>query len=119
MPRAGAPERILGFLLLTFVLSGCGTFVSKITGPDNTQGYWLGLGHPYEGVIADIGTVKCSWEQQPPALIPMNVLVTIALIIDLPLSLVADTLVLPIDLFVKPQRSRADPEDCHAPLRRL
>lgn len=101
---------------LPLVLGGCGTVASKLVGPDNTQGWGLGWGHPYEGVTADYGTVKCMWEMSPPQHISLRLLVTVGLIIDLPLSLVADTIVLPIDVLSRPKRRRFDPADCDAPL---
>jgi hypothetical protein len=59
------------------------------------------------------------WEQSPPQHVALRWLVTIGLILDLPLSLLADTFILPIDLVVKPQRSRIDPGDCNANPRSL
>ena len=111
-------RRSLGGLILALplALGGCGTVASKVTGPDNTQGWGLGWGHVYEGVTGDYGTVKCMWEMSPPQHISLRILVTVALIVDLPLSLVADTIVLPIDLLSRAKRPRFDPADCNAPL---
>lgn len=113
MRRAGALE-MLSVLLLVVLAGGCGTFASKATGPNNTQAFGAGLGHPYEGVTGDIGSLKCIWERSIPEHVALRALVTIALVIDTPLSLVADTLALPFDIVAAPQRSRIDPEDCDA-----
>jgi uncharacterized protein YceK len=99
-------------LALPLALGGCGTVASKMVGPDNTQGWGLGWGHPYEGVTGDYGTVKCMWEMSPPQHIALRLLVTVALVIDLPLSLVADTIVLPVDLLSRPKRPRTEWADC-------
>lgn len=52
------------------------------------------------------------WERSNPDNAALRVLVTVALIVDTPLSLVADTLVLPFDLVLAPKRPRVDPGDC-------
>jgi uncharacterized protein YceK len=68
----------------SLILSACATISSK------TDKYHSNVGHPYSGTQCEINIIDLYSSLFPP-LLPF-------LIIDLPLSLVADTLILPVDL---------------------
>ena len=77
-------------VFLSLALCGCGTLASKLEG---------GMGRPYEGIEADVITVKCGG------------ILTIFGVVDFPLSLVADTLVLPLDLVM--EKTKIPQFGCH------
>lgn len=77
-------------MFLSLTLCGCGTFASKLEG---------GMGRPYEGIEADATTMKCGG------------ILTIFGVVDFPLSLVADTLVLPLDLVM--EKTKTPQFGCH------
>lgn len=57
------------------------------------------MGRPYEGIEADATTMKCGG------------ILTIFGVVDFPLSLVADTLVLPLDLVM--EKTKTPQFGCH------
>lgn len=79
--------RALSFVLaVSTLLSGCGTISSKNEGEQ-----W---GHPYSGVTETVDGLECALAFGSFMLfIP-----TIIYVVDIPLSALADTLVLPVDL---------------------
>ena len=73
-------------VFLALALCGCGTLVSKL-GDE-------GLGRPYDGIEIAIESIKCGGP------------FTLFGFIDFPLSLIADTLMLPFDLLTERKRER-------------
>lgn len=95
MPDLFRPLRnLLVGLLLGALLSGCGTIRSKEDGQ---------LGHVYSGVTRTAEDLECYVVVGSFMLfIP-----TIIYLFDFPLSLLADTLILPVDLLTEAQQPRA------------
>ena len=81
--------RIVPMALATTLLTGCATINES-----SSYGHMCGL-HPYCGVSTDIEIIKSSTEGNAGA---YGALTPFA-IIDLPLSFVADTLILPYTIF--------------------
>ena len=79
-------SKSLCVLLLGTGLSGCGTIAAKSWG-----GEW---GHYYAGVQCDMRLIRGIFK-------PGGLLVGALTVVDLPFTLAADTLVLPIDLFIE------------------
>ena len=81
-------------ILLGALLSGCGTFRSKEDGQ---------LGHVYSGVTRTAEDLECYVVVGSF----MMFIPTVIYLFDFPLSLLADTLILPVDLLSAPQEPRA------------
>ncbi len=83
-------------LIILVLVSSCSSIITR----DKQRG------HLYTGVNSDIYGIKCAWvktakqEGDTPwyILTPLAIGVSVILIIDMPFSLVADTLFIPFDL---------------------
>lgn len=89
--------RVVTMLLFAALCSGCMTVLTKNAGE---------LGLPYSGAGCDaqfLGSIFGDAATEPTLLF-----LAIPALIDLPLSAVADTVLLPIDLATTPKDSRCD-----------
>ena len=116
MPRFRHTYRYRTLLLflavgLYILLTGCGTLVSKaeFSSTRPTQ-----VGHPYSGVQVDASGMKCALELPWTAkeksywlTVPGALFIFAFFLVDTALSLAADTVLLPIDLFTEPRNERA------------
>ncbi len=91
---------LLIFLLIT--LCGCSTIFVK---QDN------GFGHPYEGLTYSAQNCECNIIYVYLCF-PKIVILLPYTVIDFVGSIVADTLILPIDLFVENEKPRKQREAC-------
>lgn len=82
-------RNILLILILALVLQGCATVAMKTVNDSN------GMGHPFAGTRAYADGIGCALVRFPYFL-PFFV-------VDFPLSLAADILLLPADLVVEPK----------------
>jgi len=113
-------SRFVGRVALPFVtfvtlilLAGCGTMVTK-TNPSGQLPNQLG--HAYTGIQFDIIGMKCAFTAPAEVkdesnlrfwgLVAISPLVLAFYIVDFPLSLAADTLLLPLDVFREPTDRR-------------
>src|SRR5712692_2021297 len=74
------------------------------------------IGHPYSGVTGDALAIRCAWELPGVAKekdgtsylasFPVSILLTLVFLIDAPFSVIADTLLLPLDIAKEPARER-------------
>jgi uncharacterized protein YceK len=88
--------------IITMNLPGCATISSKSFG---------GLGHKYSGIGCDFKAINNGFHAHKISIdLP---LILSLFIIDVPLSLIADTLVLPLDLT---KQNPKDYYDCFPPL---
>jgi uncharacterized protein YceK len=84
-------KRVLAMILAAQLLTGCSTIISKTAGDDD--------GKFYSGVYCQIESTgeinaivhELGW--------PLGIVVATMILIDLPLSFVADTVYLPIDAY--------------------
>ena len=93
-------------------LSSCMSFQSKAAAKSQA-------GHPYSGISLDAWTIKCL--PQVPSIakekdgtsylitIPGSIVLAAFFVLDMPFSLVADTLFLPFDLATTPSHDRIGP----------
>ena len=96
-------------LIACAALAGCMTVHTK-------QMPQSQVGHAYSGVKGDLLAIKCMWETPGHSYVlsrPFVFTTSVVFLADAVLSLVADTLLLPIDLVVKPRHEalRLD-QDC-------
>jgi uncharacterized protein YceK len=82
-------------MLLLLLFSGCATVVS------------INDGEPYSGVKTDLYGIKDTFDTTKPWYIMPNWAAGILSTVDLPLSAVADTIVLPYTVF-RPSRTAAE-----------
>jgi uncharacterized protein YceK len=100
---------LVPLLLIFLFLTGCSTIHSKIA-VESQQG------HPYSGITMDALAIKCLWELPSVAKkedgssyfvsVPVSVLGTAYFLVDMPFSLVGDTLWLPGDFAMEPTHER-------------
>lgn len=104
--------RALVLSFCVFALSGCSTLLTKGAfgeGKEPEQGASNSeLGHPYSGTRLDASLTYCTVKSQFSPIktgerFVVGVL-TVTSLIDLPLSIIADTLFLPIDLLSEPKK---------------
>ena len=107
------------FLLALLTLQGCSTYGSKSTGRNyfNGQPNPNQIGHPYSGVTLWAGatctTAKNTIDKvkKGPAIgsvgiVAMASMLTVLLAFDFVFTVTADTIMLPADLILSPNRSR-------------
>ncbi len=120
-------SKYLLIILISLTSIGCSTiFTKRIINdsdePINTQGE---TGHPYSGTQLNLGVISCMSktafsgkatietkddEDKYPILGGFFVLLMMTpAVIDLPLSFIADTLYLPVDLYVEPEHKKSYP----------
>ena len=91
------------FLFILMLVSGCGTMQSKYgMGPEEPEQF----GHIYSGVRENIGT----WCMLPHQNYLVKSITFITLVIDFPCSVVADTILVPVDLLLTPEYPRLTTE---------
>jgi hypothetical protein len=100
---------IAGVVGCSVMLTSCSTYETKI-GNDvrEREGLPPQTGHVFTGVVsaaAGVCFVKAPWIKEPKAFI-LAPLWVILVLIDTPLSLLADILMLPVDLLVTPKSPR-------------
>ena len=94
-------KKLLAVLIAAAFLSGCSTVQSKYgMGPEEPH-QW---GHIYSGARENIGT-WCMLSH-PETSYPVKSITFAAIVIDFPFSIVADTILLPVDLLVDPKYPR-------------
>lgn len=96
-------------LALVFV-TGCSTVHSKMLAAENQ------MGHAYSGVTMDAMAIRCLWSLPSTAKteegtsyfasVPVALLGSAYFLVDLPFSVVGDTIWLPGDLATEPTRER-------------
>ncbi len=105
-------------LVIVILLSGCSTYLSKIDYPTSQ------VGHPYSGVSMNLGSFcnmpdmydNDSESGDVAASIIATPFVVAFGVADLVLSVVFDTLFLPVDLISEPENKRLTiSEDCSYP----
>jgi len=100
----------ISLFLLCFCLSSCSTLHSNYMAQDNQVGY------AYSGITMDAYAIKCLWKMPGIAnekddtpyyqSIPVALLGSVYFIIDIPFSIVGDTLNLSVDLTSEPKNER-------------
>jgi uncharacterized protein YceK len=91
-------QKILAMLMTAVFLSGCSTVQSKYgMGPEEPH-QW---GHIYSGVTENIGT-WCMLSL-PETSYFVKTITFVSIVIDFPFSIVADTVLIPVDLLVEPK----------------
>jgi uncharacterized protein YceK len=85
-------SRLVPTILAISLLQGCGTISSKRDGS--------GWGHPYSGTQCSVQLIDLTWGIPGSAFLPLVVL-------DIGLSLAADTVLLPVDALNYPPKSTA------------
>lgn len=107
MPSA---RRVAGLLGAAALAAGCSTLISKAGLDPEVEAQ---SGNPYSGARLNLESWRCLpsvAREYPPAanvfLVPLSAAL---LLVDLPLSAIADTAVLPVDLVVAPRAKPIQP----------